>query len=240
MDTYIVCGGKGTRVADLCDKYKCEKHELPVDGHMFVDFTIRALLDSNIVHSIQYVREQNIGTGGSIRFITRGVSTKKPGDLIYYTNEVAAPSSFPYILIYGDMYVDDDIPNMYGKFLESNADLMMITMETSDQDYGLVEAFNLTSKVSGYRRVHVDVSDYLTNVGMYLVGERFHTFMVNNPQPDPFSLEKDVFENDNVLGTGMGIYNKMFNVVSYRVDSRYIYDVGTPSRYDRACKELRW
>jgi NDP-sugar pyrophosphorylase family protein len=239
MDAYIMCGGKGTRVAELCDKYKCDKQDLPVDGHKFVDFTIRTLLDSNIVHTIQYIREEGTGTGGAIRFITRGVSTKKPGDLTYYTNEVAAPTSFPYILIYGDMYVQDDIPKMYGNFISSNADLMMITMETSDQDYGLVDVLQTNNKIIDYRRVHVDINDYLTNVGMYLIGEKFHTFVTNYPQQDPLSLERDILENKDILGTGLDVF-KMFNVVSYRVNSNRIFDCGTVSRYEDTISRLKW
>ena len=225
MDSYIICGGKGARVAELCKKYNCEKHELPVDGHKFVEFTVRGLLDSNIVRSIQYIKEQDIGTGGAIRFISS-------------SNTINSPSSYPYVMIYGDMYVRGELAKMYGNFITSNADLMMVTMETADQDYGLLDIID-TNKVIGYKRKHEYVTDYLTNVGMYLIGERFHTFICNYPQLDPLSLEKDIFENDDILGMSKTIY-EMFNIVSYRVNSNRVFDIGTPSRYEITTKELKW
>jgi NDP-sugar pyrophosphorylase family protein len=221
MNAYIMCGGKATRVAELTERYGCEKHELPVGEHKFVEYTVRSLLDSKAVRNVEYIMDKDTGTGGAMQCIHTDV--------------------FPYIMIYGDMYVEADIWDMYLVMLESRADLMIVTMETSDQDYGMITTS--TNKVVGYHRTHEYAENYLTNVGMYLVGENFHRLVESYPKVgEPWSLESEIFERHGDVHRGQAgpEYFSILNVSSYRVDSRDVYDVGTPERYKDTVQRLRW
>jgi NDP-sugar pyrophosphorylase family protein len=219
MIGYLVCGGLGTRVAELCSRYNCTKENLPVGGHRFSEYEERRLLDSGIVSTVHYLRGKQIGTGGELRSIGTGTSN-------------------PYVAVYGDMYVDYDLAPLYASYLLTRADLLIVTMETSDQDYGMV-LVDTDNRVVGYSRKHDYVTSYLTNVGMYLVGERMHNLLTNYPQPDPLSLESDILENPSILGGAAPIFDLM-TIVSYRVNSNRVFDIGLPSRYAETCDKLRW
>lgn len=221
MNAYILYGGKGTRVSSLMEKYNVNnKHDLPVDGHPFIEHVERSLYNTNMIHYVTRL-EGNTGTGGAIR-------------------DIGGISNYPYILTCGDMLVDglsSHIEMMYGMYLQWRADMIMITMEVSDPDYGLVTT--LPYRISEYNRKHDTTGDYYTNVGMYLIGERFHNFLLDYPQVNPLSLEIDIFENKDILGTGCSIFD-IFNVISYRIDSKNVSDIGTESRFDETTRRVKW
>lgn len=226
MNAYILYGGRGTRVASLMEKYNVtNKHCLPVDGHPFVDYVERSLHSSSMIDNVVRL-EGNTGTGGAIRDIGR--------------------ISYPYILTCGDMLVDGldmSIQGIYGSYLMYNADVVMVTMEVNDVDYGRLyirtSVIDYSMRITQYVRKHDTTGDYYTNVGMYLIGERFHNFLLDYPQINPLSLELDIFENGNILGTDRSIFS-IFNIIPYRIDSKYIFDIGTISRYEDTNNRLKW
>lgn len=227
MNAYILYGGKGTRVSSLMEKYNVtNKHDLPVDAHPFVEYVERSLYSSPMVKEVVKLGS-NTGTGGAIRDIGR-------------------LPNYPYILTCGDMLVEglsSHIESMYGMYLQWQTDMIMVTMEVSEPDYGKVELSGLytvpNNRVDNYTRRHSNTNDYYTNVGMYMISEKFHSFLLDYPQANPLSLELDIFENKDILGTSCTIF-ELFNVVSYRVNTKSIYDIGTISRFDDTNNRLKW
>lgn len=216
VDKFMFVGGYATRVAELCSRYGCEKHELPVDNHPLYAYNERR-------HGkINYITSKGLGTAGNIRYMDSMITR------------------FPYMILYGDMYVDMDYNILLGKYIEYSADLLILSMETEDVDYGKLEIDSgstyVTDKVTNFKRIHNTTRPYLTNVGVYLVGERMHNVVIHSSGA---SLESDIMESSNILGTYRNLF-ELLNIVHYRVDSRYVYDVGTPRRYEDTCSRLRW
>lgn len=216
MIGYIMAGGKGERVREYTARYNCQKHEIPIHGRPFWHYIEDWLLSSAVVHSVEWMNDPDVGTGGAIRA------------KLLYRDYVPT-----YVLVYGDTFTPFDIDDAYSMFLLHDCDMVIPTREVEDPDYGLVTR-DLASRlepasldtpdcymVSSYRRNHEE-DNYHTNIGIYMIGPRAHEYIMNQPE-GTISLEHDVL-NDLIQVT---------RVASYDTSGYPLYDVGTPSRIER-------
>jgi len=213
MEAYVLTGGEGTRVKEITDKLGCQKHEILVNGRPFWEYIEAWLLGNppvsrkgSPVEGIMWLKRPGVGTGGAVKLI-EAFPRKVP--------------HFPFLLAYGDIFSPVDVYEMYVWFLLMKADMVMVTREVTEGDYGRVN-IGPTSQVSHYRRHHDASFPHKTNVGTYLIGQRVYEFVRNYPWQRAEGVK--TLSLESLLSTLLDI----FDVYAYDCSELPYYDVGTP------------
>ena len=229
MIAYIVNGGEGIRVKEITDRLGCSKSDIPISGKPFSKWQEEWLGQQDIIEVSTEWSDRGVGTGGVIKL-----------------NRVYTP----YLIVYGDTYTPISIRDMYEYHVQCAADMMVAVKTVRDRDYGLWQSINTTVRDNntgiqnlypiaqcydrhGTDRLNPEKEEsFLTNVGIYIVGERAQDWIHNTPwvREDPtadgsrrsLSLENDVFAGSNFF--------KCLRVMLYDVGDLPVYDVGTPER----------
>jgi NDP-sugar pyrophosphorylase family protein len=229
MDAYILTGGEGSRVKELTDKYRCQKHQIPINGVPFINYMTDWLYSTGLITNIHYLDAPGVGTAGALKVSSR-------------------IDHFPFLMIYGDCFCKVDLWDAYRKMLKANADMVIMVKRVTEPDYGMIvdrkEGFILSDIPSttypywerrgeSYSRHHTS-TDYLTNIGTYLIGQRAYEYTINQPwrrgtapinpwiyYPGTLSMEHDLMEGDLF---------SVLKVDTCDVNDLYYYDVGTIDR----------
>ena len=238
IDAYILTGGEGTRVKELTDKYRCQKHQIPINGIPFINYMTEWLYSTNLITKIYYLDAPGVGTAGALK-IASGIN------------------HFPFLMVYGDCFCKVDLWNAYRKMLQRRADMVVFTRVVTEPDYGWIledyTRYYVGDSSSGghiaeyqysarkYIRSH-EATEYKTNIGTYLIGERAYEYIINQPWrqqaapispwiycPGTLSLEHDLMEGDLF---------QVLKVDTYGTDDLYYYDVGTIDRVKKTEEQI--
>lgn len=224
----VLVGGLGSRLGELTKN--TPKPMLPINGVCFLDILLSNLARhgfNNVLLLAQYKSEvirahySNIRIKNlQIQIVEEKVPKGTGGALL----EAAHLLDDVFLLVNGDTYFDINYLALLENFDSSTLDLSLALCEVEnaarygkvqlDPD-GSIKSFAEKSSVSG-------VSGFIS-AGIYIVSRR----IINNIQPGFVSLENDIIpdlvERKRVMG---------------RVFDGFFIDIGLPSSYQKAQKEL--
>ncbi|PJE62431.1 hypothetical protein COU88_05055 [Candidatus Roizmanbacteria bacterium CG10_big_fil_rev_8_21_14_0_10_39_6] len=226
----ILAGGKGTRMRPYT--YELPKAMLPIQNKPILAHMVLSLRDAGIrevifcvgerseaIHEyfgngerfgvhITYVQEQEeLGTGGAL------LNARK---LIH---------SSPFLLLYGDVFVDIDYKDLLSFHIQQ-AEMITMVLKPLQEVKAFGQITMRGSNVTGfYPHANKECKSNLVNAGIYVCNQDIF---------DAFSAIRTVFQIEGIVSE----YIEKQQVVGYVHDGLW-FDVGTPEDYEQAIKSAR-
>lgn len=229
MQAIILAGGLGSRLKSVVSNVP--KPMAPINDKPFLDYLLQYLMKQGItkvvlsLHHQYEIIQAHYKEGFSGLDLSSVVETQLlgTGGAIKFAMQLL-DSSQPFFVINGDTFVELDYRAMYQKHLETSAKLTLSLHEILDcSRYGTVHIEG--DHVVGFVEKKSNAKGFI-NAGVYVVS---HECFKNDEMPAIFSLEKD-FLNQHVTSLRP----------RFVMTNGYFIDIGIPSDYERANRELHW
>ena len=228
MDVVVLVGGLGTRLRSLVTDVP--KPMAPVGDVPFLDILLDRLLEQQVIErvvlAVGYKREVVEAYFGNEKFgrpVVYAIEAEPLGTGGAIANAVACTRSDEVLVLNGDTLFEVDVAAMLCCHRQRQADLTMALKPMQDFDrYGTVEREG--SKVVGFQEKQYQASGDI-NGGVYLFNRDL--FEKVDDLQKRFSFETDVLER----------YCDRLEIHGF-VSEGYFIDIGVPSDYLRAQKEL--
>lgn len=225
IDAVILAGGLGTRLqAVVSDR---PKPLATIQGRAFLDLLVDDLLQQGLrrfVLCISHRREQIVEHFQSRRdaefLFSEETSPLGTGGAVRHALPLIA--SNPFLLLNGDSWCQVDFASLLAFHESRGAQAsIVVTAARGRKDGGNIELAT-DGRISAFREKTTAATGRpaLINAGIYILPRDLPAAW---QQPDPLSLERDVFPQ---LAAAGGCYG-------FQVDSEVI-DIGTPERYAEA------
>ena len=224
VDTVIMAGGRGSRLAPLTDTKP--KPLLEIGGKAIIEYNMDRIISYGVKNfwlSVNYLKEQikthfkNGKDQINIRYIEEEQPMGTIGSLTMMTN-----FEHEHLLITNsDIITNLDYEDFYLDFIENDADIAMVTIPYETViPYGVVE--HKDNKVLGIQEK--PTYTHYSNAGIYLIKKK----LINNIPKNQFYNATDLIEQ---------VIQNNGNVISYPF-SGYWLDVGKPKDLNRAKNEI--
>ena len=224
VDTIIMAGGRGSRLAPLTDTKP--KPLLEIGGKAIIEYNMDLIISYGVKNfwlSVNYLKEQikthfkNGKDQINIGYIEEEQPMGTIGSLTMMTN-----FEHEHLLITNsDILTNLDYEDFYLDFIKNDADIAMVTIPYETViPYGVVECKD--NKVLGIQEK--PTYTHYSNAGIYLIKKKW----VNNIPKNQFYNATDLIEQ---------VIQNNGNVISYPF-SGYWLDVGKPKDLNRAKNEI--
>ena len=226
-EAIILAGGLGTRLRGIIRDIP--KPMAPINNKPFLTFVLDFLNKNRIkkaVLSVGYKKEKIIDYYGEVyKDMELFYSIEKEplgtgGAVLKALKQISGEKFF---LLNGDTLFDVELNklNEFHKKKKADLTIAMKKLDKRETRYGNI-LLNDEGRVIGFEEKKGE--SYLINGGIYIINK---SFLLGKELPEKFSFEKDVLQRffKNSL-----FYGKSFD--------SYFIDIGVPSDYERAKKEL--
>lgn len=224
VDTVIMAGGRGSRLAPLTDTKP--KPLLEIGGKAIIEYNMDRIISYGVKNfwlSVNYLKEQ-IKThfkNGKDQINIRYIEEEQPMGTI---GSLAMMTNFEHehlLITNSDILTNLDYEDFYLDFIENDADIAMVTIPYETViPYGVVEYKD--NKVLGIQEK--PTYTHYSNAGIYLIKKK----LINNIPKNQFYNATDLIEQ---------VIQNNGNVITYPF-SGYWLDVGKPKDLNRAKNEI--
>lgn len=208
MECIILCGGFGTRIRPVLQN--TPKALAPIKDRPFLFYLFEQMKAcSNIVLAIGHQGEQIVEMCKDypVKFSMEDTPLDTGGALKLALNKIEGDTFFA---MNGDVFLDCNLEAMTTLHLARRSKLTLAAAHVNDvQPYGQLDLDG--DKVQAFVEKGKKTGSGWINGGIYLMHRS-----VLDPFEGRFSLEKDVFPNENVY--------------AYKTDADFV-DIGTPEKY---------
>lgn len=224
VDTVIMAGGRGSRLAPLTDTKP--KPLLEIGGKAIIEYNMDRIISYGVKNfwlSVNYLKEQ-IKThfkNGKDQINIRYIEEEQPMGTI---GSLAMMTNFEHehlLITNSDILTNLDYEDFYLDFIENDADIAMVTIPYETViPYGVVEYKD--NKVLGIQEK--PTYTHYSNAGIYLIKKK----LINNIPKNQFYNATDLIEQ---------VIQNNGNVISYPF-SGYWLDVGKPKDLNRVKNDI--
>lgn len=224
VDTVIMAGGRGSRLAPLTDTIP--KPLLEIGGKAIIEHNMDRLISYGVKNfwvSVNYLKEQikSHFKNGNEQVNICYIEEEEPMGTIGSLSKMTTFESEHILITNSDILTNLDYEDFYLDFVKNDADIAMVTIPYEILiPYGVVEYKD--NKILGIREK--PTYTYYSNAGIYLMKKE----IINNIPKQQFYNATDLIEQT--------IQNKG-KVISYPF-SGYWLDIGKPKDLNRAKLEI--
>ena len=224
VDTIIMAGGRGSRLAPLTDTKP--KPLLEIGGKAIIEYNMDRIISYGVKNfwlSVNYLKEQ-IKThfkNGKDQINIGYIEEEQPMGTIGSLTMMKNFEHEHLLITNSDILTNLDYEDFYLDFIENDADIAMVTIPYETViPYGVVECKD--NKVLGIQEK--PTYTHYSNAGIYLIKKK----LINNIPKNQFYNATDLIEQ---------VIQDNGNVISYPF-SGYWLDVGKPKDLNRAKNEI--
>ena len=224
VDTIIMAGGRGSRLAPLTDTKP--KPLLEIGGKAIIEYNMDRIISYGVKNfwlSVNYLKEQ-IKThfkNGKDQINIGYIEEEQPMGTIGSLTMMKNFEHEHLLITNSDILTNLDYEDFYLDFIENDADIAMVTIPYETViPYGVVECRD--NKVLGIQEK--PTYTHYSNAGIYLIKKK----LINNIPKNQFYNATDLIEQ---------VIQDNGNVISYTF-SGYWLDVGKPKDLNRAKNDI--
>ena len=224
VDTIIMAGGRGSRLAPLTDTKP--KPLLEIGGKAIIEYNMDRITSYGVKNfwlSVNYLKEQikSHFKNGNDQINIGYIEEEQPMGTIGSLTMMTDFEHEHLLITNSDILTNLDYEDFYLDFIENDADIAMVTIPYETViPYGVVEFKD--KKVLGIQEK--PTFTHYSNAGIYLIKKKW----INNIPKNQFYNATDLIEQ---------VIQNNGNVISYPF-SGYWLDVGKPKDLNRAKNEI--